>query len=172
MQLSRECRPHVISYQILWLCFLLLYLQGRFIPIKSYPLVPSRWRNVREKLSFDLSTKILQARVFFSQNRHFVPCGKCNKSNFVATGNQVMAAAFHSPLPYFLWGRQVREPGGRNWLTATSRVLKGGLVVDLEKYQHILPARILLTVSIAVYQLVLITSSDRLDVLIRCMFSI
>ena len=84
------------------LCFLLLYLQGRFIPIKSYPLVPSRWRNVREKLSFDLSTKIFQARGFFSQNRHFVPCGKCNKSNFVATGNQVMAAAFHSPLPYFL----------------------------------------------------------------------
>ena len=41
------------------LCFLLLYLQGRFIPIKSFPLVPSRWRSIREKLSFDLSTKML-----------------------------------------------------------------------------------------------------------------
>ena len=41
-------------------------------------------------------------------------------------------------------------------------------MVDLEKYQHILPARILLTMSIAIYQLVLITSSDRLEVLGSC----
>ena len=57
------------------LCFLLLYLQGRFIPIKSYPLVPSRWRNVREKLSFDLSTKIFQARVFFRKTAILFPVG-------------------------------------------------------------------------------------------------